>query len=474
MCMGKSSSSMADGWDVDLAFHERSNTCAPSPRSSFHFPRCPAEFLSDDPATVHSAELAVSLPGDQQALKSIESHNAELRSSFLALRASGNWKKLGYFSAEESDRTEMLLFRFHTAHHHLNDIVERYETVPKDDANAKQAVGLKTDANRLAHQQSEFIVSTFAGDKIAINKLNQAYPRSEIPINTYNHLAESLERRGKRSAEATKLKLEDGLNDADYEAQKELFYHVSRLRKPDAHVISFSDAQKQDVLDKLRPGDILLTFTAGYASDVFIPGAFKHGITYVGTVEQREAAGLSPDDIVLVGGSREGKKIAEDLRKTTTVHGRPANLIEAIAEGVKLSNLEHIMDTHINRLLVLRPNLGDKNRAKQVSRTFSYLGQEYDFRFDFADASRQVCTEVIYRAISGLDGIEFPLTRRGGHVTLSADDLVNYWLHKNPDAFEFVLYAREAPNSPTHRAEILTGTAGKSRVDELMASGGKD
>ena len=83
---------------------------------------------------------------------------------------------------------------------------------------------------------------------------------------------------------------------------------------------------------KLRPGDILLTFTAGYASDVSIPGAFKHGITYIGTVEQREAAGLSPDDIVLVGGSREGKKIAKDLRKTTTVHGRPANLIEAIAE----------------------------------------------------------------------------------------------------------------------------------------------
>ena len=144
--------------------------------------------------------LAVSLPGDQQAIKSIESHNAELRSSFLALRDSGNWKKIGYFSAEESDRTEMLLFRFHTAHHHLNDIVERYETVSKDDANAKKAAALKTDANRLAHQQSEFIVSTFAGDKIAINKLNQAFPRSEIPINTYSHLAESVERRGKRAS----------------------------------------------------------------------------------------------------------------------------------------------------------------------------------------------------------------------------------------------------------------------------------
>jgi hypothetical protein len=73
--------------------------------------------------------------------------------------------------------------------------------------------------------------------------------------------------------------LDDRLNDAEYLAQTEVFFHVSRLKKPNAHLVSFSDAQKQQVLALLEPGDILLTFTAGYASDVFIPGAFKHGIT---------------------------------------------------------------------------------------------------------------------------------------------------------------------------------------------------
>ena len=413
------------------------------------------------------AELTQAMASDQQVLDNIESHNAELRRDFLALRASGGWKERGYFSAQESDRIELLYFRFHTAHHQLNEIVGRYDGV-------SDPPPVRAKANRLALRQSKFLVGTFAGDKVAIDKLNQAYPRSDIPRDTYDLLVESLEPFAKREAEIIKVKVDDKLDDAEYLAQTEIFFHVSRLKKPGAHLVSFSDAQKKEIVSRLEPGDILLTFTAGYASDVFIPGAFKHGITYVGTVGQRHAAGLSPDRIILVGGRAEGKKIAADLRQTTTAGGRPANLIEAVAEGVKFSNLDHILNTHINRLLVLRPKIGADNRARQVSRTFSYLGQDYDFRFDFADSSKQVCTEVIYRAINGLDDIELPLTRRGGHVTLSADDLVNYWLHRNPGAFEFVLYADETPESPGHRARILTGAAGKTRVEELMASGGKD
>ncbi len=417
------------------------------------------------------AELAQALPHDNRTLDNIATHNTGLRREFLSLKSLGDWQKRGYFSAEESDRIELLYFRFHTAHHQLCEIVERYEKVSAD---SSQASATRTRANRLALEQAHFMVTTFGNDPIAVAKLNQAFPRSAIPRDTYDRLAESLERPARRVAAKTKVKLGDDFKDSEYLAQMEVFFHVSRLREPNAHLVSFSSIQKQEIVSSLQPGDILLTFTAGYASDVFIPGAFKHGITFVGTVAQREAAGLSADSIVLVGGSAEGKKIASDLRKDHTIDGLPANLIEAVAEGVKFSNLDHILETHINRLLALRPKLGPDNRARQVSRTFSYLGQDYDFRFDFADASKQVCTEVIYRAISGLDDIDFPLTRRGGHVTLSADDLVNYWIHKNPAAFNFVLFAEEAPASPGHRARIMTGANGKSRVEALMARGGKE
>lgn len=419
-------------------------------------------------------EMAKTLPEDARVLDSIDSHNAELRKSFVSLRASGEWRKSGYFSAVESDRMELLLFRFHNVHHHLNDIAERYEKIPKEVSDKEQVREVGERAHQIAHKQSRFLVDTFADDPVAISKINQAYPRSEIPRHTYDKLVDSLKAPLKREADIVKQKIDDDMDDASYKAQSVLFYRVSRLRLPSAYLIVFSDAQKRELLSALQPGDILLSYTAGYASDVFIPGAFKHGITFVGTVEQRKAAGLSPDDIILVGGSHERSQLTKDLRRSTTRDGRPANLIEAVAEGVKFSNLEHIMDTHVNRLLVLRPRLSSGDRAKQVSRLFSYHGQDYDFRFDFADASRQVCTEVIYRSLTGLNGLEFPLTRRGGHVTLSADDLVNYWLHQNPDAFEFVMYAEEAPLSPNHRARLYAGADGKRRVERLMASEDKE
>jgi hypothetical protein len=131
------------------------------------------------------------------------------------------------------------------------------------------------------------------------------------------------------------------------------------------------------------------------------------------------------------------------------------------------------MDTHINRMLVLRPQLTAGESRDFLVEVFSYLGEEYDFRFDFADSTRQVCTEVIYRAIQGKAGIDFDLTMRAGHVTLSADDIALYFLHKSPEAFQLVFYAEEDPDGKDHAALILQGEAGVERIKELMGSVGE-
>jgi hypothetical protein len=148
-------------------------------------------------------------------------------------------------------------------------------------------------------------------------------------------------------------------------------------------------------------------------------------------------------------------------------------MIEAVAEGVIFNNLAYIMDTHINRLLVLRPQLTAAERVDFLSEVFSYLGEQYDFRFDFADSTSQVCTEVIYRAIDGKAEIDFELTVRAGHETLSADDIVLYFLNDKPAAFELVLYAEEDPDGSDHAALILTGKAGVDRLEDLMRSVGE-
>jgi hypothetical protein len=260
---------------------------------------------------------------------------------------------------------------------------------------------------------------------------------------------------------------EQAVRDFDYQTRALVFTHVSRLHRPRAAVITFTAEQKQQIFSALQPADLLLTYTAGYVSSIFIPGEFKHGITYVGDDEQRRAAGLGVESLPEAA-MTETRRFAANLEQDELENGGRADLIEAVAEGVKFSDLDHILDTHINRLLVLRPALDPAERAAFLAAVFAYLGDPYDFRFDFADASRQVCTEVIYRALEGKAGFAFELTDRGGHPTLSADDIVEYHLAQRAGGLEFILLAEEDPDATDQRSRILTALPGQIRLRELM------
>jgi len=258
------------------------------------------------------------------------------------------------------------------------------------------------------------------------------------------------------------------LGDARSATRALLFKDVSRLKSPTANLIKFSADKKGQVYALLEPGDIILTYTAGYISDVFIPGRFKHGITFVGTPAQRQQARITPG--ALPDADRyEPKRLAAHLQYASLPNGKSADMIEAVAEGVIFNNLAHVMDTHINRMLVLRPRLSERERARFVVGIFSYLGDGYDFRFDFADASKQVCTEVIYRALNNQGDIDFALTKRAGRETLSADDIVHYHLDSHPATFDVILYVEEDPDADDHEARVYVGPEGARRLEALMA-----
>jgi hypothetical protein len=142
--------------------------------------------------------------------------------------------------------------------------------------------------------------------------------------------------------------------------------------------------------------------------------------------------------------------------------GESADLIEAVAEGVKFSHLGTILDTHGNRFLVLRPRLGGPDRGDALANAFRFLGDGYDFRFDFEDASQQVCTEVVYRAYSGRGGIDFSLTERMGRATLSADDIVNVHLQPDSEVFDFVLLTRRATRRASGWGRLENSGSGSS------------
>ena len=147
--------------------------------------------------------------------------------------------------------------------------------------------------------------------------------------------------------------------------------------------------------------------------------------------------------------------------------GRETDVVESLSEGVIFNNLNEILDERINRMVVLRPTLTSTERLDALTSVLLFVGDQYDFHFDFADASDQVCTELFYRSFNGKGSIQLPLTRRFGRETLNADDIIRHHLSSN--AFELILLV-EPSNSKTRSARILFGNEAETRLISLMSA----
>jgi hypothetical protein len=263
-------------------------------------------------------------------------------------------------------------------------------------------------------------------------------------------------------------KLSDRLGDNLYAIRGLLFSNVSDIKMPLTYPLCFAEAQKKKIHSMLKPGDIILTYTAGYMSNIFLPGLFKHGITYVGTGSRRKETGLADDPTELIKGI-EIEKLETDFRTDTTDSGLPADVIEAVAEGVIFNSLDHLLDTHVNRMVVLRPRLTPKEKKEAITIAFALLGSGYDFKFDFNDGAYQCCTEVIYRSLNSRGVYNFGLTKRAGTLTLSADDILEQYVGKEDKFFDIVLFAGEDSLSGGNNAKIFAGDDGVEQLNKLMA-----
>ncbi len=262
-------------------------------------------------------------------------------------------------------------------------------------------------------------------------------------------------------------KMSDSLGDNLYAIRGLLFSNVSDIKMPLTKPLKFSEEQKTNIHAILRPGDIILTYTAGYMSNIFLPGSFKHGITYVGPSSLRKETGLIEYPTTLISGIN-AEKLEKDFSTDTTESGLPADVIEAVAEGVIFNSLDLLLDTHINRMVVLRPKLSLQEQKEALTIVFALLGNEYDFKFDFNDGSYQCCTEVIYRALNSRGLYNFDLIKRMGTLTLSADDILEYYVNQEYKPFDIVLYAGKDRYPRGKRAKIYKGDEGLKQLKKLM------
>jgi hypothetical protein len=512
--------------------------------ASFHKPEDPDIHKQDDSTTVISQEKIrqenTRLATDLKKLKTFSDELASMRSEMYEMRERSNVGALDYFPPEEHDDIESILFRYLMIRNSLWEMVNYYDnyrerfTTPETRTKAfltGYSAGLHLTSN------TSLLVDTFIDEPVGKDKLNEAYPRSDIPSGTYDMLLSSVtsldhmeaikvarvlfikeatdsdsilyrvyhsdpeyqsvidqvdglyNQTEERISHILKMesllfpetvnrlkqtviikaadKLSDKIGDNLYAIRGLLFSNVSDIKIPLTRPLHFSQAQKNKIHAMLEPGDIILTYTAGYMSNIFLPGAFKHGITYVGTGPKRKETGLADDPTELVKGI-EIEKLEAAFRNDTTDSGLPADVIEAVAEGVIFNSLDHLLDTHINRMVILRPKLTPKEKREALTIVFALLGTGYDFKFDFNDGSYQCCTEVIYRSLNSRGGFNFDLTRRVGAHTLSADDILEYYAGRKYKPFDLVLYAGETGLSDDKNAKLFPGNAGLKQLKKIL------
>lgn len=481
------------------------------------------------------------LTGGLQGVRTLGIHLARLEVESRALRAALEADRRGYFTIDETERIEGLLFRYLACRETLWDLVAYFGSRDRDFGSVEQqtkAFAIALHAAVLLDHYSSRLVLAFLKDPATKAKLNEGHHVYDIAPGSYDALfaavtspdnikalndawtltktelqstqsllaritrdepayadllreTETLYTSARETVEIILAKsaillpktanavrqhglvrearqVSKEISDNLYVAKGLIYNSISDIKRPMSAPVAFTDEQVSRIKALLQPGDVIFTYTAGYMSNVFLPGLCKHGITYVGSPQARRTAGVLAERLHEATESKR-RTLEENLSLGRLPSGYDADVVEAVAEGVIFNSLDYLMKNHINRMVVLRPRISPEQRADALLATFLMLGAQYDFNFDFADATYICCTEVIYRALHKRGGIDFTLVPRLGIQTLCADDIMKYHLRQNTPKFDAILVAEEDPSSKQHRARVQTGADAQSRLREMLA-----
>lgn len=200
---------------------------------------------------------------------------------------------------------------------------------------------------------------------------------------------------------------------------KDIIHHsladtVSRLSKTFGNTVGRFQSRRgylygqknveMEILQVLRPGDVLLEKTPFRLTDKFIPGYWGHNAIWLGNEAELKDLGIWEDPMIqpLQAHIRSGKSILEALRP-----------------GVTLNRLGHFMD--IDSFAILRrPNMSDDERRKVVLRAASQYGKDYDFGFDVETQDTLVCSELMFMAYTD---VPFRLEKALGRFTINPDSV---------------------------------------------------
>lgn len=138
----------------------------------------------------------------------------------------------------------------------------------------------------------------------------------------------------------------------------------------------------RQVINIIKPGDMLVRGYVNYLDGYVIPGFFSHAGLYLGNVPESAKNELKPEQFA---NFKSGEQI----------------VIHSMAEGVFMEDI--INFCRCDFMLILRRNPAIESEASKgvtfeqvFHAALKNLGKGYDFKFDFSDFTKLSCTELVY------------------------------------------------------------------------------
>jgi len=204
---------------------------------------------------------------------------------------------------------------------------------------------------------------------------------------------------------------------------------------------------ERQIAAMLLPGDVIVVRKDHALTNYFLPGYWPHVALYLGDADQLSSMGLDAEE-----------HIKPRWSQLLSPEDRSPRVLESMRDGVLIRALTSPLSS--DSVVVLRPQIHADDLRAGLSQAFTHEGKRYDFSFDFTRSDRLVCTEVVYRAYDNLGGLDFPLTRRAGRLTLSGGDMIQLGI--NGDQWRPVgVYA----------APFATGVVTGNQAVEVMKRG---
>ncbi|BBO30468.1 YiiX/YebB-like N1pC/P60 family cysteine hydrolase [Lacipirellula parvula] len=238
----------------------------------------------------------------------------------------------------------------------------------------------------------------------------------------------------------------DMLGRALYAAQEVVSTGMAEVTVRPGHRPGLPPEIDREMTALVQPGDVLVVRKEYAATNYFLPGYWPHAALVIGSLDDLQRLGVAQHEHVAPRW-RLCEAIAAERRERDS--SLPTSLVlESMKDGVRVRSIASPLGS--DSVIVLRPLLAPAAIGSAIVQAFLHEGKPYDFDFDFTCSHRMVCTEVVYRAYDGVDGLKIELPRHMGRYALAAGDLLRMALAGR-------LFRVHAVYSPAHGGRLEQG-----------------